>query len=187
MSEKEIETFYPTSQKEWRQWLKKNHRSKQSVWLICYKKKSGIPSIAWSLAVDEAFCFGWIDSIRKSIDDEKFMQFFGKRKPNGTWSKVNKEKIKKLIDANQMTEAGFESIEKAKANGSWTILDDVEELLIPKDLEKEFKTKPGSKAYFLSLSKSVKKMILQWIVLAKQEATRQKLLRESRWRLPTTN
>jgi uncharacterized protein YdeI (YjbR/CyaY-like superfamily) len=178
MQKKEIETFCPTSQADWRQWLQDNHKSKQSVWLVCYKKKANIPTIAWSDAVDEALCFGWIDSVRKTIDDDSFIQFFSRRKPNGTWSKVNKEKIKQLIDAQLMTEAGYESIEKAKQNDSWTILDDVEELTIPEDLELEFDRHLGSKDFFLSLSKSVKKAILQWLVLAKRPETRQNRINE---------
>jgi uncharacterized protein YdeI (YjbR/CyaY-like superfamily) len=153
-------------------------RRKSSIWLVCYTKKSNKPTLSWSEAVDEALCFGWIDSIRKTIDSESFIQFFSRRKPNGTWSKVNKEKIKQLVDAELMTEAGFESIEKAKQNGSWTILDDVEELIIPSDLEKAFDSQTGSKDFFLSLSKSVRKAILQWLVLAKQSETRQRRIIE---------
>jgi uncharacterized protein YdeI (YjbR/CyaY-like superfamily) len=178
MQEKEMDTFYPTSQQAWRTWLQENHRSKQSVWLVCYKKKSNIPTITWSDAVDEAICFGWIDSKRITIDDDKFMQFFTKRKPNGTWSKVNKEKIKQLTDKGLMTEAGFECIENAKQNGSWTVLDEVEALIIPKDLELAFNNKIGSKEFFLGLSKSVRKSILQWVVLAKRVETRQKRINE---------
>ena len=174
MKQIEIETFCPTSQAEWRKWLKQNHHSKQSVWLVCYKKKSNKPTITWSNAVDEALCYGWIDSKRIPIDEEKFMQFFSKRKPKGTWSKVNKEKIKHLIKKGLMTKAGFAIIETSKQNGSWTILDDVEELIMPKDLLQEFKNKKGSKSFFLSLSKSVKKAMLQWLVLAKRPETRQK-------------
>jgi uncharacterized protein YdeI (YjbR/CyaY-like superfamily) len=178
MQEKEMDTFYPTSQQAWRTWLQENHRSKQSVWLVCYKKKSNIPTITWSDAVDEAICFGWIDSKRITIDDDKFMQFFTKRKPNGTWSKVNKEKIKQLTDKGLMTEAGFECIENAKQNGSWTVLDEVEALKIPKDLELAFNNKIGSKEFFLGLSKSIRKSILQWIVLAKLPETRRKRIIE---------
>ncbi len=178
MEKKEIETFYPTSQQQWRQWLEENHRSKQAVWLVHYKKKSSVASITWSEAVDEALCFGWIDSVRKTLDSETFVQFFSKRKPNGTWSKVNKEKIRQLVEAGLMTQAGLESIETAKQNGSWTILDEVEELILPNDLEMEFNTQPGSKDFFLSLSRSVRKAMLQWLVLAKQPETRQKRIRE---------
>ncbi|MDR7212527.1 YdeI/OmpD-associated family protein [Flavobacterium piscis] len=174
----ELETFCPASQQEWRDWLKENHNSKQSVWLICYKKQTNIPTIFWSDAVDEALCFGWIDSTRKTIDNEKFIQFFCKRKPNSVWSKINKGKVERLIKEGVMAPAGYESIEKAKQNGSWIILDDVEELLIPEDLEKAFENQKNSKEYFLSLSKSVQKSILQWLVLAKRPETRQNRINE---------
>ncbi|MFA5326886.1 MAG: YdeI/OmpD-associated family protein [Prolixibacteraceae bacterium] len=178
MAKIDLETYCPTNPSEWRKWLEKNHLSKQSVWLVCYKKKSNKPTIAWSDAVDEALCFGWIDSKRIPIDEEKFMQFFSRRKSNGTWSKVNKEKIRQLIDSGLMTKAGFESIETARRNGSWAILDDVEELIIPTDLKAEFKNKPAAIDYFDNLSKSVKKAILQWLVLAKRPETRQKRITE---------
>lgn len=176
--ENEIETFCPASQQEWRQWLQENHDKKQSVWLIYYKMKTGMRTLSWSDAVDEALCFGWIDSRAKPVDEEKYIQFFSKRKASSTWSKVNKEKVQQLIDAGRMTRAGLKSIEIAKQNGSWTILDEVEALVIPDDLEKAFKTKRGSRDFFMSLSKSVRKSILQWIVLAKREETRQKRVSE---------
>ena len=172
------ETYSPTTRQEWRQWLKTNHKSKQSIWLILYKKESTKPTIGWSEAVDEALCYGWIDSKRITVDQEKFMQFFCKRKSRGTWSKINKVKILELIDKGLMTKAGLEIIETAKQNGSWTILDEVEELIIPKDLAKAFRDKSGSKEYFLSLSKSVRKSILQWLVLAKRPETRQNRINE---------
>jgi uncharacterized protein YdeI (YjbR/CyaY-like superfamily) len=178
MSAEETETFYPSTKKQWRAWLQKNHAKKQSVWLIYYKLKSGMPTISWSEAVDEALCFGWIDSKALSIDEEKYKQFFTKRKPSSAWSKINKEKIKRLIEEGLMMPAGLASIEVAKQNGSWTILDEVEELTIPKDLEKAFRTNKVSKKFFLSLSKSVQKMILQWIAFAKREETRQKRIHE---------
>lgn len=171
---KEIEKYYPTSREDWRKWLESNHESKQSIWLVYYTKQSNIPSISWREAVDEALCFGWIDSTTKKVDDSSFIQYFSKRKPKSIWSKINKEIVQMLIDKNQMTKAGFESIEIAKQNGSWTILDEVEELIIPDDLEIAFNKKNGSKDFFLSLSKSTKKIILSWIVLAKRQETRQK-------------
>lgn len=174
----DIETFSPASKKQWRAWLKKNHVKKDSVWLIYYKLKSGMPTISWSEAVDEALCFGWIDSKALSIDEEKYKQFFSKRKPTSAWSKINKAKIKRLTEEGLMMPAGLASIEVAKQNGSWTILDEVEKLTIPKELEKAFRANKGSKKFFLSLSKSVQKMILQWIAFAKREETRQKRINE---------
>ncbi len=178
MSEKDIDSFYPASRQQWRKWLQKHHEKKQSIWLIYYKKASGMPTISWSDAVDEALCFGWIDSTKKTLDEERSIQFFSKRKARSTWSKINKGKVKKLIEEGNMTPAGLKSIELAKENGSWSVLDEVEELTIPKDLEKAFKSHTGSKIYFLSLSKSVRKMMLQWIALAKRPETRQKRIDE---------
>ena len=178
MKKETTETISPTTLQKWRQWLQKHHNNKQSVWLIYYKKTSSKPTFPWSEAVDEALCFGWIDSVRRPIDEEKFIQFFSKRKASSTWSRINKEKVQRLIDEGRMTEAGLETIKIAKQNGSWTILDTVEDLIIPADLKKEFKTKPGSKEYFVSLSKSVRKAILQWLVLAKRPETRQKRISE---------
>ncbi|RQO75238.1 hypothetical protein DBR43_07710 [Pedobacter sp. KBW06] len=178
MEKEAIETFCPASQQDWREWLTKNHSSKPSVWLVYYKKKCNVPTINYSDAVDEALCFGWIDSTKKSLDEDTFMQFFCKRKPNSVWSKVNKGKVERLINNGMMTKAGLERIETAKQNGSWKILDNVEELTIPEDLEKALDNKSGAKEFFLSLSKSVRKGILQWLVLAKRSETRQKRMTE---------
>ncbi|SHG04181.1 YdeI/OmpD-associated family protein [Pedobacter caeni] len=178
MQKEDIETFCPASQEDWRNWLKEHHDSKQSVWLIYYKKRFNIPTITYSDAVDEALCFGWIDSTRKSLDEERFTQFFCKRKPNSVWSKVNKEKVQQLMEKGLMTKAGLNRIETAKLNGSWIILDEVEALKIPEDLTKSLEANQIANAYFLSLSKSVRKSILQWLVLAKRPETREKRIAE---------
>ena len=111
---------------------------------------------------------------KKPIDAEKFMQFFSRRKPKSVWSNVNRQKVERLINENLMTKAGFEIIEQAKQNGSWTILDEAEALTIPKDLDEEFEKRPKARAYFLALSRSDKRNILQWLTLAKRQETRQK-------------
>jgi uncharacterized protein YdeI (YjbR/CyaY-like superfamily) len=174
----DIQTFYPKSRSEWREWLQQNHDKKQSIWLIYYKQKSNIPTVSYSDAVDEALCFGWIDSKSKPLDEEKFMQFFSRRKVKSVWSKVNKEKVQRLISEGLMTKAGFDIIESSKQNGSWTILDDAEALNIPDDLEKAFDGRPNAKEYFLGLSRSDKRNILQWLTLAKRPETRQKRITE---------
>jgi len=172
------QVIYTKTKADWRKWLAENHLSEQNVWLVFYNKKSELPSITWSGAVDVALCFGWIDSKKVKIDEETSHQFFSKRKPKSTWSKINKTKIEQLIEQGLMTEAGFKSIETAKQNGSWTILDEVEELIIPADLDAEFADKPNAKDFFLGLSKSVRKMILAWLVFAKTPQTRQKRITE---------
>ncbi len=178
MEHQAIEIFYPTNLTAWRDWLAENHLSKQAVWLVFYNKSSKKASITWSDAVDVALCFGWIDSKKIKIDEESSHQFFSRRKPTGTWSKINKQKVQQLIASGLMTEAGYKTIETAKQNGSWTILDEVEELMIPQDLKEALENKPVAGAYFEKLSRSVKKGILQWIVLAKRPETRQKRITE---------
>ncbi len=175
---KEVEVFYPKDVVAWRKWLDKNHACVQSVWLVFHNKKSAKKSITWSESVDVALCYGWIDSKKVKIDEHTSHQFFSKRKAKSTWSKINKEKTERLIAEGLMTKAGLDSIEVAKQNGSWSILDEVEELIIPTDLEKAFKTKRGSKEYFTALSKSSKKMLLYWIKSARRPETRQKRIDE---------
>jgi uncharacterized protein YdeI (YjbR/CyaY-like superfamily) len=170
--------FYPTNTTEWRDWLVENHISRQSVWLVFYNKASAKKSITWSEAVDVALCFGWIDSKKVKIDADTSHQFFSKRKPNSTWSKINKEKIETLTARGLMTQAGLASIEVAKQNGSWTILDEVEALIVPKDLEAAFAINLAAEAFFINSSKSVKKILLSWLVLAKTTETRQKRIAE---------
>jgi uncharacterized protein YdeI (YjbR/CyaY-like superfamily) len=176
--EQEPETFCPASPQHWREWLQAHHAEKQSVWLIYHKKKSATPSLTWSQAVDEALCFGWIDSRAQPLDDERYRQFFSRRKPGSAWSKINKAKVEQLTAAGLMTPAGLASIETAKQNGAWTLLDEVEELRIPADLAQPLAARPLAASYFERLSRTDKRNILQWLVLAKRPATRQKRLAE---------
>jgi uncharacterized protein YdeI (YjbR/CyaY-like superfamily) len=176
--QKETETYCPTSQTDWREWLEKNHQSKQSVWLVYYKSSTKTPSLSWSEAVDEALCFGWIDSTKKTIDSERYMQYFCRRKPKSTWSKINKDKVAKLIADNLMTIAGFDSIETAKENGTWSTMDDVEQLIIPEDLRIALNKNVISISFFQNQSKSIKKGMLHWVVTAKRPETRKKRIAE---------
>ncbi|GAA4825287.1 YdeI/OmpD-associated family protein [Algivirga pacifica] len=174
----EAEEFCPKDKKEWRTWLKMNHKKKDSVWLIFYKKQSPKYNLSWSESVDQALCFGWIDSTKRAIDQESFKQYFSKRKPKSNWSKVNKDKVENLIAQGLMEEAGYKSIEVAKENGSWTFLDSVENLEIPIDLKQALESHKGSGEFFESLSKSDKKILLYWVISAKRKETRQKRITE---------
>ena len=160
-----LELVCPGSREEWREWLRANHAIKTTVWLVCHKKHTRLASTTWYEAVDEALCFGWIDCTSRPIDEDKFMQFFSRRKPDSTWSKINKEKTLRLSACGMMTAAGQHGIDIAKENGSWEILDTVKALIVPADPEQRFSEQPGAKTYFNSLSKSVKKSLLQWLVL----------------------
>lgn len=170
----EIDIFYPKTINDWRKWLIANSDIKQAVWVVFYKQASGFPSIRWSDAVDEALCFGWIDSKKIKIDDQKSHHYFSKRKTNGTWSKINKDKIEKLFLENKMAVSGLQAVEQAKKNGSWNLLDDVEDLILPDDLQLAFENEPAAFDFYRTLSKSNKKNILLWMVMAKLPETRLK-------------
>ena len=158
---------------EFRAWLEANHDTAQAVWLQYYKKGSGTPSITWPEAVDQALCFGWIDSKSQTIDEERYEQYFTRRKPTSVWSKVNKDKIAALEEAGLIESAGRAAIDVAKENGSWTILDDAENHIVPDDLADAFPTREA-RAVFDDLSPSRRRNILQWIVLAKRADTRRR-------------
>ena len=174
----EHEIFYPQSAQEWRTWLEAHHASKTAVWVVYYKKKTGIPSLSWSEAVDEALCFGWIDSVIKTLDEQRSKQYFSKRKPNSTWSKINKDKVEVLIATGKMMPAGLACIEIAKQNGTWTILDEVEALIIPADLQEALSAVPGTADFFAAQSRTRRKTMLQWLVMAKTSATRNRRIQE---------
>lgn len=173
LDNREIEAICPSSRYEWRDWLSNNGHTFKSIWVIYYKTGSGKPSMSWSDAVEEALCFGWIDSIRKTLDDERFVQYYSRRKPNSNWSAINKKKISELTAKGLMTKAGTKTVEIAKKNGSWNLLDEVEQLIVPADL-KEALSQNGRMEFFQSLSKSNRKILLYWVVSAKREETRTK-------------
>lgn len=174
-----IKTFYAKTRKDWRKWLEKHHASEQSLWLILYNKNSDTTSISYAEAVEEALCFGWIDSKANKRDAESRYQYFAKRKTRSNWSKLNKERVEKMTSAGQMTPAGQAMIDLAKQNGTWTALDNVDALVIPHDLQKEFNKNKKAKAHFDAFPPSAKRMILEWILNAKRPETRAKRIAET--------
>ena len=128
--------------------------------------------------MDEALCFGWIDSSVKKGTDEYYLQFFTRRNPRSNWSRVNKAKVEKLVQAGLMTDAGMKLIDLAKQTGTWTALDDVENLINPPDLQQQLDANPTAKLYFDAFPKSVKRGILEWLLNAKTPATRAKRIDE---------
>jgi uncharacterized protein YdeI (YjbR/CyaY-like superfamily) len=174
-----VKTFYAKDAKSWRKWLEKNHAKEKNVWLIMYRKESNTPSVYYSEAVDQALCFGWIDSKPNKRDDESFYQFFAKRNPKSAWSKVNKNKVEKLIAQGLMTEEGMKMIAEAKLNGSWVALDKIEALSIPDDLNAALKKNKTAATYFNAFPPSSKKIILTWIESARKPETRQSRITET--------
>lgn len=179
MIENDREVFYARDRKAWRTWLEKNHAVKKSIWLIIYHKESGVPSVYYPEAVDEALCFGWIDSKPNKRDHESYYQFFSIRNPKSNWSKVNKDKVSKLIELGLMTAAGHRLIELAKQNGTWTALEGVDNLVLPGDLENALNKNPSARINFSAFSRSSKRGILEWILNAKKTETRQKRIDET--------
>ena len=174
-----IKTTAARSTKEWRRWLDKNGEKEKSVWLIIYKKESGVPSINYKQAVEEALCFGWIDSKPNKRDEQSYYQFFAKRNPKSKWSKINKEKVAQLIEEGRMTKTGLAAIEIAKQNGSWTSLDAIDNLVMPGDLQKALNKNKTALKNFNAFPISSKKIILGWIADAKREDTRIKRISET--------
>jgi uncharacterized protein YdeI (YjbR/CyaY-like superfamily) len=174
-----IQTLHAKTRKAWRKWLEKNHRSEKSVWLIIYKKESETPSVYYPEAVDEALCFGWIDSKPNKRDDNSYYQFFSRRNPKSNWSKVNKDKVANLIAQGLMNSSGLEMVEMAKQNGTWTALDEVEKINIPDDLQNLFSKYKIAFDNWEKFPRSSKRGILEWIMNAKKPETRQKRIEET--------
>lgn len=166
--------YYAPDRTTWRQWLADNHDKSPGIWLIYYKKESGKPRVAYGEAVEEALCFGWIDSLPRKIDDERYMQLFTPRKPKSVWSKLNKERVERLIANGLMTPAGMAKVEIAQQNGSWNTLDEIEALTVPDDLVQALAANPAAEANFAAFSPSVKKGLLAQIQSAKRPETRSK-------------
>jgi uncharacterized protein YdeI (YjbR/CyaY-like superfamily) len=177
---KNTKRLYVTNRDEWRSWLKENHNFKKEVWVLHYKKHTGKTSIPYDDAVEEALCFGWIDSIIKKIDDEKFVRKFTPRKRRSSWSELNKKRARKMIKEGKMTEAGMEKIAEAKKSGEWFKPASIrKELIIPSYIKEELAKNRKALEFFNSLAKSYKRNLVMWIMSAKKEETRKKRLAEA--------
>jgi uncharacterized protein YdeI (YjbR/CyaY-like superfamily) len=163
----------------WRTWLSKNHDKEKSAWLIIFRKATGKKCVDYNEAVEEALCFGWIDSTANPRDEESSYRYFAVRKPNSKWSKVNRERVARLIKEKRMMPAGQSMIELAKKTGTWTAMEEIERGVIPPDLQKELTKNKKGKENFNSFPPSSKKIILSWIKDAKTRDTRQKRIRET--------
>ena len=162
-----------TTAAELRSWLLKNHTQLESVWLVTYKKSEADKYVSRGEVLDELLCFGWIDGIRRKLDDKRTMQLVSPRKVEH-WARSYKERVAKLIEEGKMHESGLKSIEISKSNGLWNFMDDVDNLIIPEDLSEALSQHEGATAYFEAINNSRKRFVLRWIKLAKTEKTRKK-------------
>ncbi len=172
-------TFYAKSAKAWRDWLSKNHETAEAIWLILYRKESTTPSVYYNEAVDEALCFGWVDSAPNKRDEESYYQYFAKRNPKSNWSRVNKEKVAQLQQADKMALAGLAMVALAKQQGTWTFLDEIEKGILPEDLAEALQANNLAHTHWKEFPRSVRRGIMEWIITAKRPETRQKRVSET--------
>jgi uncharacterized protein YdeI (YjbR/CyaY-like superfamily) len=171
--------FHPTTRAEWRRWLSRNHDRTVGVWLINYKKTSGKQRFDYDASVEEALCFGWIDSRPKPLDDERSALWFTPRKAGSAWSRSNKVRVERLVACGLMAVVGMAKVEAARRDGSWNALDAVDALEVPADLVRTFRKHPGAAANFEAFPRSVKRSILEWVRSAKKPETRARRVEET--------
>lgn len=168
----ELEDFHPLNRQAWRDWLAENYDQSNGVWFVYFKKQTGKPRVTYNEAVEEALCFGWIDSAARGFDEKRSRILFTPRKSKSVWSKPNKLRAEKLIKNGEITEIGLAKIEAAKTDGSWDALNASDNLEIAEDLQKVFDANKTAETNFHAFTDGVKKVILSWINSAKREETR---------------
>ena len=175
----EAERVHLESAEEWHAWLLANHTRREGVWLVQWKPRTGKPAIPYEQAIEEALCFGWVDSTYRSLDDERGMLWYSPRRKGSLWARSNKERVARLEAEGRMTDAGRAAIERARADGSWTILESVEDLIVPADLDAALDARPGSRAHWEAFPPTAKRAYLLWIVTAKRPETRTRRVTDS--------
>ena len=168
----DYEQVLVSSRAEWREWLEANADSSPGIWLVMPRRGNDDPAPTYDEVVEEALCFGWIDSTVRTLDERVALQLVTPRKPSSTWSASNKERLARLIPAGLMTERGLRVVDAAKANGSWEILDSVERLEVPDDLAAELDADPAARGFFDGMPPGVRKQNLFFVISAKRPETR---------------
>ncbi len=168
----EFDNFHPLTRDDWRRWLHTNHDLSPGIWFVFFKKHTGKPRVTYDELVQEALCFGWIDSLGRKFDDERSKLLFTPRKPKSVWSKPNKERVAAMIASGLMTEVGLEKIKTAKKDGSWDALNSSDNLEMPDDLMMAFAKNKKALENFEGFTASARKMILYWLGTAKRDETR---------------
>ena len=156
----------------WRAWLEANHATVGGAWLVTWRPRSGRQGLDYEAAIEEALCFGWVDSTAGRVDDHRGKLYFAPRKPRSGWAATNKARVSRLIAEGRMAAAGLAAIERAKANGSWTVLDSVERLEVPSDLAAALDASPPATTNFAAFPPSARKQILTWVAFAQRPETR---------------
>ena len=174
----DAERVLAESADEWAAWLAAHHTRRTGVWLVTWRARSGRPSLGYEDSVIEALRYGWIDSTGARVDDDRSELWFAPRKRGSGWARTNKRRIDRLIAEGRMEPAGQRVIDAAKADGSWTLLDEVEDLIVPEDLDAAFAAYPGSRSRWDAFPPSTRRAHLEWIVQAKRQETRSRRIDE---------
>ena len=175
-----MEELYFKSSSEWRTWLHNKHDTSTGIMLVFFKNGTGRPTIAYEEAVEEALCYGWIDSIIRKINGESYTRKFSPRKDNSNWSDLNKKRVKKLIDEGRMTDIGMAKIEIAKQNGQWYQPDQPRiQFKMPAEFQAALDLYPKARDFFTTLSKTDQKQFITWIASAKRLETQEKRIKEA--------
>ncbi|MDX2199220.1 MAG: YdeI/OmpD-associated family protein [Phycisphaerae bacterium] len=174
-----LERVEITSRAEWRRWLAVRHDRPEGVWVVSYKKTSGGPYVGYDALVEEALCYGWIDSLPRRLDEKRTMLLFTPRRPGSEWSRLNKQRIERLLAEGLIEPPGMEKIERAKKDGSWSRLDPRETAKMPRDLSAALRANPLAKRHFDAFSPGVRKGIIWWVLTAKQQTTRLRRIAET--------
>jgi uncharacterized protein YdeI (YjbR/CyaY-like superfamily) len=169
----EVERFQPGTLAEWRTWLAEHHADRPAgVWLVRWRAGSDGPRIGHAELVEQALCFGWIDSTGRALDATRTMVRFTPRRPGSGWSRLNQQRVERLVAAGAMAPAGRRCVDAAKADGSWSLLDDVEDLVVPPDLDAALRARPPARQRWDALSRSVRRAALLQIGQARRPETR---------------
>jgi uncharacterized protein YdeI (YjbR/CyaY-like superfamily) len=175
-----MKQVYVSTRGEWRRWLAQNHdKEENGIWLVFYKKQTGRPSIDYEETVQEALCFGWIDSLIKRINDETYCRKFTPRKSTSRWSDINRRRVEKIIREGRITEFGLAKIEAAKKLGNWvSARRPVIDTGIPQELSEALLKNRKAKVFFEGLAPTYRKHFIGWIATAKRQETRAKRIKE---------
>lgn len=168
-----------TSRAQWRRWLAKHHDSSPGIWLVRYKRGSGHQHVTYDDVVDEALCFGWVDSRPRTLDDERSQLLLTPSKATSRWSAVNKERVERLTREERMEPAGLAVVQAAKRSGSWDALNAVEQLAEPSDLAQALDDDPAARMQWDAFPRSTKRAILEWVTTAKAPVTRRRRIDET--------
>ncbi|PVG81426.1 hypothetical protein DDE18_18235 [Nocardioides gansuensis] len=167
----EAERVEPASAEEWGDWLAAHHADTRGVWLV-NRRRAADQAFGYEESVLEALRFGWVDSTQRPLDDDRSMMWFAPRRPDSLWTRPNKERVARLQAEGRLEAAGLAAVEQARANGNWTLLDPVEDGIVPDDLAAALDALPGAREHWDAFPASAQKAALTWIVTAKKPETR---------------